>query len=225
MKEQVMLNRVCAECGEPIVVTHQTAGDIIYYQKKTYHSKCFGKLCKGKRRKAGDKWDKALQDFDTIRSKSNAHFNDLLIRDELYIFIMEQYKIEVIPSFVWQRLNEIFSGTYKGMTKGIPPSHLLDMWRRYIRKLNKIAAENTVKGKTFNTDMRIRYDLAVLINKYDSYLKWREKQKILAAEQQRKMLERNKSFIDIKTIKTKSKEHCEQNIENEMTGLVDDIFN
>ena len=50
--------------------------------------------------------------------------------------------------------------------------------------LDKINAQNIAKGKEITGVSRVKYDLKVLYNKYDSYLKFLEKQKILEAEAQ-----------------------------------------
>lgn len=70
------------------------------------------------------------------------------------------------------------------MSVGIPPSDLLDMWQRKIDMLNGIAKKNEVKGIHMQPEQRLSYDLSILINKYDSYLRWKEKQKILEAEKE-----------------------------------------
>jgi hypothetical protein len=44
-------------------------------------------------------------------------------------------------AFIYQKLNDIFSGNYKGMTQGIPPYDLLDMWERKQNFLNKTRSQ------------------------------------------------------------------------------------
>ena len=93
------------------------------------------------------------------------------------------------------------------------------MWKRKIDMLNGIANRNNTKGKTMNADQRINYDLSVLVNKYDSYLKWLEKQKILEAE---KEIEKNENIVG-KTIGYVTQK-TEKNNSDDISDLVDDIF-
>ena len=48
--------------------------------------------------------------------------------------------------------------------------------------LDKVAEQNRKKGNEISGVNRVNYDLAILLSKYDSYLKWKEQQKIAIAE-------------------------------------------
>ena len=48
--------------------------------------------------------------------------------------------------------------------------------------LDKVAEQNRKKGNEILGVNRVNYDLAILLSKYDSYLKWKEQQKIAIAE-------------------------------------------
>ena len=109
------------------------------------------------------------------------------------------------------------------MITGIPPEHLLDMWGRKIDLLNTIADRNKTRGIQMSIDKRINYDLSILVNKYDSYLKWLEKQKIVEAEN-KKTIELRKSAIETSIINTKANEGSLNQKNDDMSDLVDDIF-
>ena len=102
---------------------------------------------------------------------------------------------------------------------GIPVEDLLDMWDKKIDWLNSIAEKKKMKSP-MTQEQRILYDLAVLRNKYDSYLKWKEKQKILEVEQQS---EKTEVLITQEILHT---QHITQeNIDTDnISDLVDDIF-
>ena len=106
------------------------------------------------------------------------------------------------------------------MSVGIPPEHLLDMWKRKIDMLNGIADRNKTKGIVMSSDKRINYDLSILINKYDSYLKWLEKQKIIASE---KEIEKIDNIVG-KSIGYTTSNKSEKNDSDDISALVDDIF-
>lgn len=90
--------------------------------------------------------------------------------DEL---IKNLYDTTVIP---WNIINSIYCGTYRGLSCPIPAEHLYDMWLRKRKFLVKTYEKNKSLGKNFDTSQRIKYDLAILVNKYPDYLKWKKKQ-------------------------------------------------
>ena len=172
-----------------------------------------------KRENVSQKWTWVLNHLDSIKQESYEHLKLAVIKEDVFNFIKDAYDITIIPTTVWQKLSNIYNGTFKGMTYGIPPEHLLDMWERKIDMLNGIANRNNTKGRTMNVDQRINYDLSVLVNKYDSYLKWLEKQKILEAE---KEIEKNENIVG-KTIGYVVQK-AEKNNSDDISDLVDDIF-
>ena len=194
--KNIGIKRKCSCCGEDFYISKDNIDDAIYYDKKTYHSSCFINICNKrsqmKREDVSQKWTWVLNHLDSIKQESYEHLKLAVVKENVFNFIKDAYDITIIPTTVWQKLSNIYNGTFKGMTYGIPPEHLLDMWERKIDMLNGIANRNNTKGRTMNVDQRINYDLSVLVNKYDSYLKWLEKQKILEAE---KEIEKNENIL------------------------------
>ena len=221
--KNIGIKRKCSCCGEDFYISKDNIDDAIYYDKKTYHSSCFINICNKrsqmKREDVSQKWTWVLNHLDSIKQESYEHLKLAVIKEDVFNFIKDAYDITIIPTTVWQKLSNIYNGTFKGMTYGIPPEHLLDMWERKIDMLNGIANRNNTKGRTMNVDQRINYDLSVLVNKYDSYLKWLEKQKILEAE---KEIEKNENIVS-KTIGYVTQKTEKKN-SDDISGLVDDIF-
>ena len=221
--KNIGIKRKCSCCGEYFYISNDNIDDAIYYDKKTYHSSCFINICNKrsqmKREDVSQKWTWVLNHLDSIKQESYEHLKLAVIKEDVFNFIKDAYDITIIPTTVWQKLSNIYNGTFKGMTYGIPPEHLLDMWERKIDMLNGIANRNNTKGRTMNVDQRINYDLSVLVNKYDSYLKWLEKQKILEAE---KEIEKNENIVG-KTIGYVVQK-AEKNNSDDISDLVDDIF-
>lgn len=221
--KNIGIKRKCSCCGEDFYISKDNIDDAIYYDKKTYHSSCFINICNKrsqmKREDVSQKWTWVLNHLDSIKQESYEHLKLAIVKEDVFNFIKDTYDITIIPTTVWQKLSNIYNGTFKGMTYGIPPEHLLDMWERKIDMLNGIANRNNTKGKTMNADQRINYDLSVLVNKYDSYLKWLEKQKILEAE---KEIEKNENIVG-KTIGYVAQK-TEKNNSDDISDLVDDIF-
>ena len=220
---QTEIHRKCSCCGEYFYISNENIDDAIYYDKKTYHSSCFINICNKrsqmKREDVSQKWSWTLNNLKSIKKDSYRHLSLAITKESIFDFIKDTYGITIIPTTVWQKLSNIYNGTYKGMAVSIPPEHLLDMWKRKMDMLNGIASRNATKGITMNIDQRINYDLSVLINKYDSYLKWLEKQKILAAE---KEIEKNENIVAKSVGYVSQKENSDNS--DDISDLVDDIF-
>lgn len=221
--QQKGIHRKCGCCGEDFYISNENIDDAIYYDKKAYHSSCFINICnkrsKMKREDISQKWTWVLNNLESIKQKSDAHLKVAIIKEEVFCFIKDAYDVTIIPTNVWQKLSDIYNGTFKGMSVGIPPEHLLDMWKRKIDMLNGIADRNKTKGIKMSADQRLNYDLSILVNKYDSYLKWLEKQKILEAE---KEIEKTENIVGKSVGYISQKENS--NNSDDISGLVDDIF-
>lgn len=229
-EDSVGIKRKCGCCGEYFYINKNNICEAIYYDNKTYHSSCFINICekrsKNKRKDISQKWTQIYENIELIKEDTRLKLLDAIERNDIFEFIKEAYDLTIIPSTVWQKLSNIYAGTFKGMTVGIPPSHLLDMWKKKINILNGIASKNESKGVHLEPDQRLNYDLSVLVNKYDSYLKWLEKEKINNLEQTQD------SFDNIvgtiigynKSVLHKSDDDLDNNDMNDISSLVDDIF-
>lgn len=221
--QYVGIRRKCGCCEEYFYISHNDIDDAIYYDKKTYHSSCFINMCNKrsqmKREDVSQKWTWVLNHLDQIRKESYQHLSLAITKENVFEFIKDSYDVTIVPTTVWQKLSDIYNGTFKGMSVGIPPEHLLDMWKRKIDMLNGIADRNKTKGLVMSSDKRINYDLSILINKYDSYLRWLEKQKIIEAE---KEIEKSENIVGKSIGYTSNKP--EKNAPDDISALVDDIF-
>jgi hypothetical protein len=103
-------------------------------------------------------------------------------RKILYNYIQEKYEINKLPKHFFIKMSNIFNGKLEGLLKPIPPEHMYDMWVRKSNYLDRIYMNNFNKGKKMDSYVRLNYDLAVLISKYEDYLSWLDKQKALSSE-------------------------------------------
>jgi hypothetical protein len=222
--DNVGITRKCECCKESFYISNNNIDDAIYYDKKTYHSSCFINICnkrsKMKREDVSVKWTWVLEHLNSIKQDSYEHFSIAITKEGIFDFIKDAYDVTIIPTTVWQKLGNIYNGTFKGMSFGIPPEHLLDMWKRKIDMLNGIASRNETKGIKMKPDQRINYDLSILVNKYDSYLKWLEKQKIIEAERE---TIKNENIVG-KSIGYMVTKQSNKNDSDDISDLVDDIF-
>ena len=138
-------------------------------------------------------------------------FDEKLVND----YIRKQYDIQTVP---WDSIAALYDGKY-GVK--IPPKHLYDMFVRKQSYLDKINAQNVAKGKDITGVLRVKYDLKVLYNKYDSYLKFLEKQKILEAEAQSNKADEK---LILTTAPQPKKVETNNNSDDSLDDLLIDIF-
>jgi len=239
----ISLSRICADCKNEIIITKENISEIILYGGKYYHKECFINMCNKKlqsKRCKKYKWENALKDINMYAEDALFNLNKELENEEkrykrsckntleskktkekIYTFMCEKYEATNIPKHIFIKLNSIYAGTFRGMNTSISPEDLFDMWTRKIDYLNKVADSNKTKGKNMDSIQRISYDLSILINKYDSYKKWKESQKILEYETSSKI--NDNKYLGIGIIKEVSKNTTDDK-NNELSSLVDDIF-
>ena len=224
------LVRKCECCKAEIPINLQTIGELVFFDKKYYHKDCFANLCKensspSSRKKNKEKWSYALKNIKELRMKTIEHLKPIIVEDAVYRLMMEYYQPTVISGFVWKKLDQIYNGTYKDMSRRIPPKHLIDMWKRKIGELKSIHKKMELDGKELDPNGQIMYDLAVLVNKYDSYLKWLEKQRIIEVEKDSANADNATitQIADKNAIKNAERANND-NDDTDILALVDEIF-
>lgn len=225
--EENIITRKCDRCKETIYISHGNIDEVIYYGKKTYHRDCFIEICKNRmvnhRKDVSVKWTEIYNNLSQLEISSYKHFEKELNKNAVYLYIKEAYDVTIIPTYVWQKLAGIYDGSFTN-SNGVSPEHLLDMWQRKMGFLNKVAEQNASKGKEMDVGQRISYDLSILVNKYDSYLRWLEKQKILAAENE--ACKQNNTILVKNSVGYKPQIQQTDNdfMDDDISALVDEIF-
>ena len=240
--EMKRIIKKCYHCSKDIDF-YCKDDELVYYDKHFYHKDCFVQWCHATKTPS-KKRQAALINIDNYITEANQQVTDLMVvkkigeedirvfhdeavkqiekwfdESDLCNFIREEYDISVVP---WRKLPQVLNGTYPNLQSAIPAKYLLDMWKRkldFIRKQNdKLTAHS---GKELTKENLIHYDLAILVNKYDSYLKWLEKQKVLEAES-RKGTKMGIDRIDVNVIYAKRSSIGQES--DDMPSIVDDIF-
>ncbi len=240
-----MIKKKCAECKEEEYIS-EANGNYVYYNKKFYHKDCFIKWCH--EAKKSKKREFALENIDMFVEDANELIESLLVKKHIsksnieeyisdahsYInkwfagsdicaLIREEYQLAKIP---WAKeISPILNGTSNKTDIPIPVEDLLDMWVKkldYLRKANQKLISRS-NNKVTNESL-LSYDLAILINKYGSYLRWKEKQKIL--EQEQKNEEVNNFILNQTEYQNiqKNISKTDNNNMDDISNLVDDIF-
>ena len=120
----------------------------------------------------------AIAMADELVVSTKQHIRDIVNKERLYYFIQTNYDIVVIPSYVFTKLEAIYKGTYKGMSRPIPPEDFLDMLEQKWNELCKLAAWKQISDQIG----RLNYDIAVILGMSTKYYKWKDSQKTKAQE-------------------------------------------
>ena len=190
--------RRCQHCKEYIVLEEHDALIEKGKRVKFFHNNCFiEKMTTRKRNPLGV--DEATSMMNNLFNESLNRINDLITLNHLYKWIQKKYDVVVLPKGFYTKMASIFDGTYRGLSRGIPAKHILDMWKKKRRKLIGISIYNRKKGNIIEGINLIHYDLAVIMSKYDSYLSWLNKMEILR-EQKEEERTSDKQKINYKKI-------------------------
>lgn len=153
---------------------------------------------------------------NSLRSKqlenNRAEYKELFIT-----YLKETYGMVELPKTIYSKIALINSGNFKNLNVAIPYEHLLDMFKRKQKYLTKIYMHNVSKGKEMTPSQRLNYDIAVIINKYDDYLNWLNKQKVLESNNEtKKEIKVDYSKLNISTKNTKNA--------TDILSILDDLY-
>jgi hypothetical protein len=228
--------RSCKACKKPVILNDENR-DYIFISNRFMHLKCFVDYKTNLKSGAWSiercnlyiedvaeitkqKADEIISsnkkvEVSTTPDEKSKHKKQL---DIFYAFITEKYDLSVIPKYFFTKIASIENGTYKQVTKPIPITDIYDMWQQKISYLDKVAVKNAEKGNKISGINRVNYDLAILLSRYDSYLDWKERQKVTEKEIIDKTIEVQQMKVTNKNIVSKT-----QNI-NKNTLDIDSIL-
>lgn len=214
-----IIKRKCYICKQDIILDQD---NVLYHNKQYSHFDCYINYKLSQKRNKLTQEEIIKQAIELQKNTSN-EVKDIMIKEKLCKWLQYNYNVVVLPKQFFTKINSIYDGTYRGLSKGIPAEDLFDMWQRKKNELDGIADKKKRKGEQIDGFGRIQYDMAVLINKYDSYLSWKEKQKILQQEQI-KIEEESKiqqiNYNNVNKIIDTQISHDETNISN----LLEELF-
>jgi hypothetical protein len=167
--------RKCLVCKEFICLEDNL--DSIYHTSKgVSHLVCLEKQivkkCKGNK----EREEKLIGELYLGMDKSGDEVWNLIVKNHLYKYLQEKYECIMLSTYMFTKMEQIYTGKWRGMSKAIKPEHLLEMFERKQKFLDGIYHKEPMSGLN-----RINYDLAVL-NKYQDFLDWKEKDKKEASE-------------------------------------------
>lgn len=195
----------------------------IYSSANFYHYECFIKALTEKNKYTPDKVQN-LADIQFKKTLTNQSVQQNIDKDRLFYWLYDNYNIKVLSNYVYTKIANITDGTFsKRIISPISYSDLLCIFKRMKKTLDKEYLKNKQKGKEFDAVGRINYDLAIVINNYDKYLEWKEKNR-------GRSLQKEEVINDIKTmhqsnIVTEHKKNKEVNGKMiNISDIIDDCF-
>lgn len=178
------ITRKCSICKEPICIndTNEDFFITLKNETKSYtHTNCY--IEKQTTKKRSTKTVEECQEYiEQCRQNTKVTEKKKSTKNELYEFLFDMYDISYFPQYFYIKMESVYKGTMKNLNKPVSPEDLLDMWKQKRNYLDKVAEQNRKKGNEILGVNKVNYDLAILLSKYDSYLKWKEQQKIAIAE-------------------------------------------
>lgn len=193
-----MLTKNCgySSCKENVVLNKDNVDGIVYFEEKYYHKQCFVQMCNsriGNKRFKKYNWQEVLDSIERLQQDAKERMKVAIDKDNVYRFILDNYRISCVNSFTFKKLDEIYNGTYKGLAYPIGPEELLDEWKFYYPQLIEIR-----KYKSMDREQAVSYDLAVLLGKSAEYREYIERKK--SEEQERVSQKTSKCKIDEKAM-------------------------
>jgi len=217
LNTMIITTRKCGLCKENIELEKEKK--TVLQSKKYYHYDCFIEKEINKKRNVLTKEE--IENLASQLIEENKNFiNEIINKNHLYLWLQKKYNLTMIPTYIYQKLADIYNGTWKDINIKIPPEDILDMFKRQWHNLEQIHISNINKGKKLSPENRLNYDLSVIINKSSSYYEWRKKQE----EQQIEMMQSIESSQA--TNNFRSSMGIEQNVtsnENDLSQYLEEI--
>ena len=232
------IKRKCIYCKKPVILNGNEI-DFIYEKKCYAHINCFVEYKKNLRK---GKWTDQQCDLyiQKLHDNTNCRVSEIINKhntvenrakektahkkqlDSFYDYLSNTYDISTFTNQFFIKIANIENGTYKQVTKPIPVTDLLDMWQQKINYLNKVAVNNQKKGKELLGLSRINYDLAILLSKYDSYLAWKERQRV-EKEEIEKRLSEEKNKIEYERLDYRCGKSISNDNIHDFDSIIDEI--
>ena len=184
--------KICAACREEIKLTFEMVnnGDILYRKNSYYHKECFVEMIKNRMAELGGHsvhWQEVLNNLDEYAKDARQRIENYHYREALNLYLLARYPdVGKFSSQFWLIIESIGNGIYKTKRcKPIDCKTLLDMWKYFEKKLDKLYEYNKSNGKNMDSEVRTRYDLSCIIAHYSEYTKAKEREqqaKIIASQ-------------------------------------------
>jgi len=227
MKEILRKCHLCDDTGYKTINVDKDK--FVYYKTHFYHYDCFIEF-KNKNNKDNLSQDQIIKIVDemVLKTQELKSVRESIDRDRLTYWLYNNYNISVLPNLFFQKLLRINKGTFSDRIS-VPIScyDLLQIFKKMKTYLDKVNNNNERKGKKVDLSQRVNYDLSIVLNNYDEYIKWKQKQKTENTENKKLQEEiRTKNNIQTNNIINIQKHVNKQNDNEELNinDLLDEVF-
>jgi hypothetical protein len=192
------MERICAICGDTIVIDKDNSNKAIQYKKKFYHFDCFDSMCDqkiaNKRKDVSSTWTEIKANIDVLVAETTKEQRLQVAKDELSKWLLVHYDISFLSTRLFMKLNDIYNGTFKGLAYPIGPIELSEEWQYYWNELCAIRCNKGIVGEG-----AINYDLTVLLSRNAEYRKIKEKERV--AREVREQQKREETVVNVSAMK------------------------
>lgn len=177
-----MKNRKCNHCKGAITIERGKLDNIVRFQEGKqfyyYHSKCFVEKATEKASATKGKpqvWKEALNNIEKLEANAKDTLEHLFDKDDLNDWLLTHYNLASIPTSFWQRIEDIENGKYQGKKcKPVSAKTIFKTWEWGQDELDKINVANKTKNVgPKSDDVRIIYDLAIIVGKVPAFLAYK----------------------------------------------------
>lgn len=105
-------------------------------------------------------------------------------KSEFIKWIYETYDTNYLSRHFLNELEGVLQGTYKNLKRAIPLNDLWELWQKSITELRKIHENKKRQGDEISLSSQPLYDLAIVVSKYDDFLREKEKNRRIQAERE-----------------------------------------
>jgi hypothetical protein len=219
--------RKCTYCDGKGIKSIKVGRDkFIYYNRKYYHYDCFVEY-KNKNNEYNLSQEQIinLADEMVLKTKTIKSVIDSINRDRLVYWLYDYYNVSTFSNLFFQKLTKINNGTYSDkLIVPISCYDLLQIFKKMKSYLDKVHSNNERNGKIISLNNRVNYDLAIILNNYDEYMKWKQKQKAENVEKVKLQEEvKSKRDIQINNI-TSIQKNKNNNEEINIADILDEVF-
>lgn len=182
-----LCTRKCDKCKEIITIEKKNISNVLIFEGKYYHSKCFVEFaeeCATSKRRKPEKWRNALEKVPQLEVETKTKLEWRFNRDDLIDWLLNHYNIRVVPTQFWKTVTDLERGIYKKQQcNPIDMGMLLDVWKWAQNKLDIIAVGNKTNHKGPENDgARLMYDLAIVVQEVPNFFTCQRTTQILESE-------------------------------------------
>lgn len=221
-----IIKRKCATCKNEIEIDRNNIHNVVIYNG-FHHKQClidYATASLQKPRCSKAKWTQVLENIDEYEKCAIENLGHGRPTDKLNDWLIDHYNLVATPSDrFWSTVRELGNGLYRNKKcKAIGIDDLTDAWKWAQHNLDKIAIQNKSMNKPIEGEARLYYDLAIILKKYNIFLKWKDRQKAAAAVAAAQ--ETNRVKINYSNLEKQVMENKKQEGIGDISDILDELF-